>query len=197
MNGVDKLVPNLQNKKKMIVHEKALKQALDLGCKRTRIWRGIRFREEPWLKSFIMKNANLRMKSKNAFEKDFFKLMNNAVFGKTVENIRKRVNFQLVCDQKKLSQLSAKCNFDHATIFSENLVGVHMRKTKLTFNKPVFVGMSILDISKTLMFDFHFNFAKKKWPNCRLCFTDTDSLLYEIETDDFLKDIAPHVDEKI
>ena len=103
--------------------------------------------------------------------------MNNAVFGKTMENIRKRVNFQLVCDSKKLTQLSAKCNFDHVTIFDEHMVGVHMRKTKLIFNKPVFVGMSILDISKTLMFDFHFNFAKKKWPTSKLCFTDTDSLL--------------------
>ena len=187
MDGVDKLIPNLCNKKKMVVHEKILQQAFELGCKLTKVWLGIKFREEAWLKSYIMKNANLRMKSKNAFEKDFFKLMNNAVFGKTMENIRKRVNFQLVCDQKKLSELTAKCNFDHVTIFSEGLVGVHMRKTRLIFNKPVFVGMAILDISKTLMFDFHFNFAKKKWTNCQLCFTDTDSLLYEIETDDFFR----------
>ena len=185
VNGVEKLIPNLRNKKKMIVHEKALKQALELGCKLTKVWRGIHFTEKPWLKSFIMKNANLRMKSKNAFEKDFFKLMNNAVFGKTMENIRNRVNIDLVCEAEKLAGLAAKQNFHHATIFDENLVAVHMKKTKVLFNKPVFVGMSIRDISKTLMVDFHFNFMKKKWKNPQLCFTDTDSLLYELERDDF------------
>ena len=192
VNGVEKLIPNLRDKEKLIVHEKTLKQALKLK----KVWRGISFNEDAWLKSFIMKNANLRMKSKNAFEKDFFKLMNNAVFGKTMENIRNRVNIHLVCDQKKLLNLTAKQNFHHTTIFDEDLVAVHMRKTKVFFNKPVFVGMSILEISKALMADFHYEFAKKKWKKCQLCFTDTDSLMYEIETDHFFEDIAGDVDAR-
>ena len=194
-NGVEKLIPNLSDKERLIVHEKALKQALELGCVLKKVWRGVRFKEETWLKSYIMKNAELRMKCKTSFEKNFFKLLNNAVFGKTMENIRKRVNIQLVNSKEKMAKLAAKSSYQHATIFDENLVAVHLRKIRLKFNKPVYVGQAILDISKTLMYDFHYGYARKKWDKCQLCFTDTDSLLYEIETDDFFEDIRPDVDQ--
>ena len=122
--------------------------------------------------------------------------MNNAVFGKTMENIRNRINFHLVSSEKKLMKLSSRPRFEHFTIFDENLVGVHMRRTKMIFNKPVFVGQAILDISKTLIYDFHYEFVKKKWKKAQLCFTDTDSLLYEIETENLFADIAGDVDAK-
>ena len=130
------------------------------------------------------------MEAKNEFEKDFFKLMNNSVFGKTMENIRNRVNIKLVNDKKQAEKLSAKPNFNHCNIFSEDLVAIHMKKTKLYFNKPVYLGMCILDSSKTLMYEFHYNYIKKKYGDKgKLLFTDTDSLMYEIQTEDFYKDV--------
>ena len=130
----------------------------------------------------------------NEFEKDFFKLMNNSVFGKTMENLRNRVGIKLVNDKKRAEKLSAKPNFKHCNIFSENLVVIHMNKTELVFNKPVYLGMCILDISKTLMYDFHYNYIKRKYGGkATLLFTDTDSLMNEIETKDFYKDISADV----
>ena len=143
------------------------------------------------------KNAKLRKVAKNDFEKDFFKLMNNAVFGKTIENIRKRQNVELVDDRKKALKFSSKPNFDRATIFDEHLVAVHMKKTEVYFNKPIFVGQAILDISKTHMFDFHYNFIRDKCGDkAELLMTDTDSLVYHIQTKDFYKDIEKDVKNK-
>ena len=139
-------------------------------------------------------NTNLRAKAKNEFEKDFFKLMNNSVFGKTMENIRNRVDIQLVNNKMKAKKLAAKPNYMHCTIFDENFIAIHMKKTKLVFNKPVYLGMCILDLSKTLMYDFHYNYIKTKYgPKAKLLFTDTDSLAYEIEIEDFYKDISEDV----
>ena len=194
VNKVDKLIPNLWNKKKYVVHYENLKQYLSLGLKLTNIYRGIRFEESQWLEKYITLNTNLRMEAKNEFEKDFFKLMNNSVFGKTMENIRNRVNIKLVNDKKQAEKLSAKPNFNHCNIFSEDLVAIHMKKTKLYFDKPVYLGMCILDSSKTLMYEFHYNYIKKKYGDkAKLLFTDTDSLMYEIQTEDFYKDISADV----
>ena len=111
-----------------------------------------------------------------------------------MENIRNRVDIKLVTDKKQAEKLSAKPNFKHCNIFSENLVAIHMKKTELVFNKPVYLGMCILDISKTLMYDFHYNYIKRKYGGkATLLFTDTDSLMYEIETKDFYKDISADV----
>ena len=194
---VEKLIPNLRNKEKYVIHYKNLRQCIDLGLKLTRIYRGIKFEESEWLKTYIDLNTNLRAKAKNNFEKDFFKLMNNSVFGKTMENIRNRVNIKLVNDRDKAKTLAAKPNFKHLNIFCEELIAVHMKKTSLIFNKPVYLGMCILDLSKTLMYDFHYNFIKNKYGNnAKLLFTDTDSLMYEIETEDFYKDISGDVKDR-
>ena len=163
----------------------------------TKIHRVIEFKQSKWLAPYIALNTDLRTEAKNNFEKDFFKLMNNSVFGKTMENIRNRKNIQLVTSKKKALKLIAKPNFKHRTIFTENLVSVHMGKTKLVFDKPIYVGMSILDISKTLMYEFHYNYIKKKYgENAMLLFTDTDSFGYEIKTEDFFKDISGDVEAK-
>ena len=141
VNKVDKLIPNLWNKKKT--------SNLSLELKLTHIHRGIKFEESQWLKRYIDLNTELRTTATNEFEKDFFKLMNNSVFGKTMENIRNRVDIKLVNNKKQAEKLSAKPNFNHCNIFSEDLVAIHMKKTKLVFNKPVYLGMCILDLSKT------------------------------------------------
>ena len=142
-------------------------------------------------------NTKLRTKAKNNFEKDFFKLMNNAVFGKTMENIRNRVDVELVNDRVKARKLVAKPNFNHLNIFCEELIAIHMKKTGLTMNKPVYVGMCILDLSKTIMYEFHYNYIKPKYGDkAKLLFTDTDSLMYEIQTEDFYKDISGDVKDR-
>ena len=130
VNKVDKLIPNLRNKKKYLIHYENLKQYLNLGLELTKIHRGIKFKESKWLEKYIDKNTKLRAEVKeNEFKKDFFKLMNNSVFGKTMENIRNRVDIKLVTDKIKAEKLPAKPNFKHCNIFSENLVSVHMKKT--------------------------------------------------------------------
>ena len=124
--------------------------------------------------------------------------MNNSVFCKTIENIRKRQNVILVDDRKKALKLSSNPNFDRATIFDEHLVAVHMKKTEVYFNKPIYFGQAILDFSKTLMFDFHYNSIRKKYGNkAELLFTDTDSLMYLIQTDDFFLNIKKRRQEKV
>ena len=196
-NGVEKLIPNLRDKTKYVIHYKNLIQCLRAGIKLKKIHRGIKFIESEWMKPYIEMNTNLRTKAKNNFEKDFFKLMNNSVFGKTMENIRNRVNVKLVNTQERLKKLTAKPNFKSHKIFSENLVSVHMKKTSLTMNKPVYLGMCILDLSKTIIYDFHYNYIKPKYGvKAKLLFTDTDSFMYEIETEDFYKDISEDVKDR-
>ena len=197
VNKVSKLIPNLGDKKKYVLHYENLKQYLKLGLKLTHIHNGIKFKESPWLKKYISLNTKLRTEAKNEFEKNFFKLMNNSVFGKTMENIRNRVDVKLVNNKKQAEKLSAKPNYKHCNIFSENLVAIHMKMTNLDFDKPVYLGMCILDLSKTLMYDFHYNYIKKKYGDkAKLLLTDTDSLMYEIQTEDFYKDISGDVKDR-
>ena len=197
INMVRKLVPHLGKREKYTLHYRNLKMYLEMGMKLTKVHRIIGFSQSPWLKTYIELNTRLRATAKTDSERDFFKLMNNSVFGKTMENMRKRVDVRLVTTEKQALKLVAKPNFDRRVIFTENLVAVHMKRTKLRFDKPVYLGACILDISKLLMYDFHYGFVKKTYGDrARLLFTDTDSLAYEIQTDDFYKDIAPHVLEK-
>ena len=196
-NGVEKLIPNLRDKKKYVIHYKNLIQCLRLGMKLKHIHRGIKFVESEWMKPYINMNTKLRTKAKNNFEKDFFKLMNNSVFGKTMENIRNRVNVKLVNNEEKARKLIAKPNYRSCKIFSENLISVHMKKTSLVMNKPVYLGACILDLSKTIMYDFHYKYIKPMYKDkAKLLFTDTDSLMYEIETEDFYKDISGDVKDR-
>ena len=108
-------------------------------------------------------NTNLRAETKNEFEKDFFKLMNNSVFGKTMENIRKHVNIKLVNNKNQAKKLAAKPNFERCTIFDENLITIHIKKTHNVYDKPVYLGMCSLNLRKALMYDFHYNYIKKKY----------------------------------
>ena len=196
-NKVEKLIPNLRNKEKYVLHYENLKQYLSLGLRLTRIHRVIKFEESEWLKPYIDMNTKLRTKANNNFEKDFFKLMNNSVFGKTMENIRNRVDIKLENDRKKAKKLTAKPNFKHLNIFCEELVAIHMKKTSLTMNKPIYFGMCILDLSKTIMYEFHYNYIKPKYGDkAKLLFTDTDSLMYEIKTENFYKDISGDVKDR-
>ena len=186
---VHKLIPTLSNKEKYVLHYRNLQLYLDLGLKINKVHRVLEFNQSPWLKQYIQFNTLKRTQAKNSFEKDFFKLMNNSVFGKTMENIRKRVDVRLITDEKKLLKMVSKPTYVCSKIFNEYLVAVHKIKETLTLNRPAYVGMCILDLSKTLMYNFHYNYIKKKYGDkAKLLFTDTDSLTYEIEAEDVYQD---------
>ena len=149
----------------------------------------LEFDQSPWLKQYIDFNTEKRKHARNPFEKDFFKLMNKTVFGKTMQNLHKRVDVRLVTNEEKLLKLTSKPMYVSSKIFNENLVTVHKIKETLTLNRPAYVGMCILDLSKTLMYDFHYNYIKSKFGDrAKLLFTDTDSLTYEIEAEDIYQD---------
>ena len=136
-------------------------------------------------------NTKLRTEAKNDFEKDFFKLMNNAVFGKTMENVRKHRDIKLVTTDKRRNQLASEPNYHTTKYFSENLMAIEMKKTKVKMNKPIYLGMSILDISKTLMYEFWYDYIEPKYQGrARLSYIDTDSFVIHIKTEDFHEDIA-------
>ena len=148
INKCEKLVCNLHNKKKYVVHIKSLKQALNHELKLKKIHRTIEFNQEAWLKPYIVMNTELRKLAKDDFEKDLFKLMNNAVFGKTMENVRKHRDIKLVTTDKNRSKLVLEPNYHTMNYISEDLSIIEMKKTKVNMNKPIYLGLSMLEISK-------------------------------------------------
>ena len=200
INGVEKLIPNLYYKRKYIIHIKALKQAIDHGLVLERIHRCIEFKQSAWMKEYIDFNTRLRTAAKNDFEKDFYKLMNSSVFGKTMENIRKHRNIKLVNNEDEYLKNVMKPNFKSGTLLGPDLMGCEMGKVKVVMNKPVYLGQAILDLSKMIMYEFHYDYMIPKYSqSCdklKLCYMDTDSFIYSIETEDFYKDIANEVESR-
>lgn len=180
-----KLLTTLEDKKNYICHYVNLKQAIQLGMKLKRINRILKFNQSPWLKPYIDWNTDKRTHAQNPFEEDLFKKMNNAMFGKSIENIRKRLNLELVSSQKRMEKLVCKPNFLDRVIYSESLAAVSCSKESILFNKPIYIGFSVLELSKVHMYSFHYNVMKKYFgTKIRLLYSDTDSLFYEILTDD-------------
>ena len=192
-----KLVCDLHNKKKYVVHIKSLKQALNHGLKFKKVHRIIEFNQKAWLKPYIDMNTELRKLAKDGFEKDLFKLMNNAVFGKTMENIRKHRDIKLVTTDKKRNKLVSEPNYHTMNYILEDLSIIEMNKTKVKMNKPIYLGLSILDISKIFMYEFCYDYMKPKYnDNVKLCCMDTDSFVMNIKTKDFYEDISSDVDKR-
>ena len=197
INGVEKLIPNLYYKRKYIVHIRALKQALDNGLVLERIHRCIKFKQSPWMKEYIDFNTRLRTAACNDFKKDFYKLMNNSLFGKTMENIRRHRDINLVNNQKDYLKTVMHPNFKSGTLLRPDLMGCEMGKIKVVINKPVYLGQAILDLSKLIMYEFHYDYMLPKHDNnIKLCYMDTDSFVYDIETEDFYKDIADDIEDR-
>ena len=193
VNKCKKLVCNLFNKKKYVVHINSLKQVLNHGLKFKKIHRAIEFTEREWLKAYIDMNTELRKTAKNDFEKDLFKLMNNSVFGKTMENIRKHRDIKLVTTDKKRSKLVSEPNYHTVNLTSEDLSIIEMKKTKVKMNKPIYLGLSILEVSKTFWYDY----MKPKYnDNVKLCYMDTDIFIMNIKTNDFYEDIASDIENR-
>ena len=142
-------------------------------------------------------NTELRKTSKNDFEKGLFKLMNNSVFRKTMENIRKHRDIKLVTTDKKRSKLVSEPNYHTINLISEDLSIIEMKKTKVKMSKPIYLGLSILEISKTLMYEFWYDYTKPKYGNdVKLYYMDTDSFVMDIKTNDFYRDIANDVESR-
>ena len=197
INKCKKLFCNLFNKKKYVAHINTLKQALNHGLKLKKIHRVIEFNQEAWLKPYIDMNAGLRKLAKNDFEKHLFKLMNNSLFGKTMENIRKHRDIKLVTTDKKRSKLVSEPNYHTINLISEDLSITEMKKIKVKMNKPIYLGLSKFEISKTLMYEFWYDYMKSKYNgNVKLCYMDTDSFIMNIKTNDFYENIANDVENR-
>ena len=162
-----------------------------------KIQRVIEFNQEAWLKPYIDMNTELRKEAKNDFEKDLFKLMNNSVFGKIMEKIRKHRDIKLVKTDKKRSKLVSEPNYQTINLISEDLSIIEMKKTKVKMNKPIYLGLSLLEISKTLIYEFWYSYMKPKYANnVKLCYMDTDSFIMNIKANDFYKDISNDVENR-
>ena len=172
-----------------------MKQALDYGLILKKVHGVIQFNQEAWVKEYIAINTELRKQAKNDFKKDFFKLINNSVFGKTMENLKKHRDIKLVTTDKRRNRLVSEPNYHATKWFSENLLAIEMKKIKVKMNKLVYLGLSILEISKTLMYEFWY-VEPKYQDNEKLCYMDTDSFIVNIETEDFHEYIANDVEKR-
>ena len=194
ISRVQKLVPNLYDKKKYVIHIAAFGQALKHGLVLLRIHHTIEFNQNAWLAPYIEFNIQLRTKAKNDFQKDFFKLINNSVFRKMMENIRKHRDINLVTNQEVYLKKVMKLKLKSQIVFSENLTGCKMGMIRVRMNKPIYFRQAILNMSKTIMYELHYDYMKLKYGvNLWLCYMDTSSLVYDIKTDNFFENIASDI----
>ncbi|XP_060554029.1 uncharacterized protein LOC132715073 [Ruditapes philippinarum] len=185
-----KLLATLEDKNKYILHYRNLQLYLLLGMELKAVHRILKFRQEAWMKPYIDFNTEMRKKATSNFQKNFYKLMNVSVFGKTMENVRRHKNIELVHTEERLLKVTAKPTYKNTTIFNEDLVAVELHRAKVDLFKPIYCGMSILDLSKCLMYDFWYNYIKKRYEqSAQLQMTDTDSVLFSCETEDMYKDM--------
>ena len=184
--------------KNCVVHIRSLKQALNRGLILKKVHRVIQFNQEAWPKPYIDVNTELRKQAKNDFKKDFYKLMNNSVFGQTFMNVRKQRDIKLITTDKRRNQLVSELHYHTTKWFSENLSAIEMKKAEIKMNKAVHLGFSVLEISKTLIYGFWYDYMKPNYAdNIKLCHMNTDSFIIHIKTEDFYKDIADDVEKKI
>lgn len=195
-----KLIPNLYDKFRYVIHYIHLQTCIQHGLILKKIYRVIQFKQSPFLKQYIDLNTSLRQTAKSQFEQDFFKLLNNSIFGKTLENVENRINVKLVnkwSDNTNKTKrtytadlLISKPNFHSVSVFSENFVAIQMKPDKILLDKPIYIGFTVLELSKSHMYNFHYTVMKPFYKEkIRLCYTDTDSFLYSIQTKDIYSDI--------
>ncbi|XP_055316607.1 uncharacterized protein LOC129576103 [Sitodiplosis mosellana] len=196
--NVKKLLLTLTDKRNYLIHYRMLKLALKHGLILKKVHKVIQFEQTAWLKSYIELNTNMRAKANNDFEKELYKLMNNAIFGKCMENVRSRVDIRLRSKwdgRGGARELIAKPNFKRNTIFDENLVAIEMAQTSIVMNKPISIGMAILDISKVCMYEYYYDFLKPKYgSNIELAYTDTNSFIIHVKTEDFYLDMKENLE---
>lgn len=197
-----KLVLTLYDKKNYIIHYRMLKMALKNGLKLKKIHKILQFKQEKWLSDYILFNTQQRANSNTEFKKNLYKLMNNAIYGKTMEDVRNHVDIKLINKwdgRYGLQTLIAKPNFKRNVIFNENPVACELHRLNVYMTKPIIVGTAILELSKCRMYDFHYETIQKNFnlDQCQIQYTDTDSFLYEFKCDDifdFIKKNPNHFD---
>lgn len=197
---IKKLVLTLYDKSNYVIHYRMLKLVLKHGLILKKVHRILKFKQSDWLTKYIMFNSNERAKTDSKFEQDYLKDLNNVVSGKLEENVRNRINIVLVnkwMGRYGLEKLIAKPNFARCIIFNENLVACELKRLNIVINKPVIAGVSVLDISKTYMYSFHYDFMLKHFDpeECRMQYTDTDSFIYEIKNHDVYEFIKTHPEQ--
>lgn len=186
-----KLTPNLYSKYNYKVHYMNLRFYLENGMILLKIHSMLRFKQKKWLKEYIDTNTEMRKVTKSESDKNFYKLMNNAVYGKTMENVFNHKNFKLVSSSDKKGFKKNRNNVKNLHIINEDLVLMEYNKEIVTFNKPIYIGFTILELSKLHMYNIHYNVIKKKYnSNATLMYMDTDSLIYEICTEDIYDDMT-------
>ena len=169
VGDVKKLIPNLGNKTNYMFHYRNIQLYLSLGMKLTKIHNVLKFKESDWMKKYIDFNTEKRTNSANSLEKDFLKLMINSVYGKTMENLRKIINARLVNNEKDFLKYTSRPTHITHKIFGKNYAAIHEIKPVLMPNKPIYVGFTVLELSKWLMHDFHERFVKNTLTlNCYL-----------------------------
>jgi hypothetical protein len=190
-----KLIPNLNDKSKYVLHYRNLQLYVSLGMKVTKIHRAVSFTQSCWIKPYVDFNTEKRQQACNEFQKNFFKMVINAIFGKSMENVRDHTLVNLVCDPVKFLKMVSKPQIKQFSIVNEDTVLVQRIKAVVTLNKPIYTGFCVLDLSKLLMFDFHYNVMRAKYGDgATLLMTDTDSLCYSIKTRDFYQDMSSMMD---
>ena len=184
---VKKLIPNLGNKTNYVVHYRNLQLYLSLGMKLTEIHRVLKFKQSDWMKKYIDFNTEKIMNAANDLGKDFYKLMINSGYEKTMENLRKRMNVRLVNNAKDFLKYTSKPTHITHKMFGKDYAVIHEIKPVLILNKPIYVGFTVLELSKWLMYDFYYNFIKKNF-GAELLFTDTDSVTSEIKSENIYEE---------
>ena len=194
IGNVKNLVADFFDKEKYVVHYKNLKLYLRLGLRLKKIHRVLEFNQSQWLKQYIEFNTQKRIEAEKNGDKDgkaLCKSMNNAVYGKTMKNLRNIIDVRLRSNKKDYLKWKSKQSYMSHKIFDNDLVAIRKSKVTLTLNKPAYIGTWILELSKVLMYEFHYDYIKNKYGNnSRLLFTDTDSLMYEIKTGDVYEDFS-------
>ena len=193
-----KLLLDYAKRERYVCDYRALQRYVKLGLVVTKVHRILEFEQSAWMKPYIEKNTDFRRDARNDFEKDFYKLLNNSVFGKTMEDVRKRTDIQLVrpdTEAERLRKMIAKPSFDGRKIIDADLVAVQRRRQCVLLNKPVYVGVGVLDVSKTLMLDYWYNHIKPTYGDrARMLYTDTDSFVIEFQTPDIYADVAANAE---
>ncbi len=193
-DGAEKLITSFYEKKNYVVHISTLQLYIKLGLVVNRLHKVLSFRQIAWMKEFIDFNSAKRKEAVSKFEQDLFKLMTNSLFGKALENCFKKIDFRLVTNKKRFIALTSRPNFKEFSLVNRGLVGVHMKRTEVMLDKQISVGFTILDLAKRHMYKFHYSVMKEIYgDNIDLCFTDTDSLLYHIRTEDVYDDMKNNI----